>query len=99
MRKWQVDTTTYTKRRNELVRMVLGRVPVITAEEMVARSDYRTVVNNLDFYINQISNINHVDRYKERTPLSYRQRVKKLEECLNEVEQLATIYLLTFSGE
>lgn len=97
MRKWQVDTKVYSKRRNDLLTKV--SVYQQSEEARSAIRDFVKVVKNFDGMLGSISEMNWRYRYQERTPQGYRKAVTRLEECLGEVEQLATIFLLTYCSE
>lgn len=97
MRKWQADTKVYSKRRNDLVVKATGCQQ--TEEGRAAVRDFIRVVKNFDGMLGSVSEMNWRYRYQERTPQGYRKAVTRLDEYLNEVEQLATILLLTYSEE
>lgn len=97
MRKWQVDTKVYSNRRNELLRAIAG-VPW-HGDVAQATRDFTAVVRNFDIMLTSISEMNWCYRYQERTPHGYRKAVTRVEKCLSEIEQLATIFLLTYCSE
>lgn len=98
MRKWQVDTKVYNKRRNELLTKVGHRFSS-SADERIAIRDFCKVVRNLDEMIESVAVMNWHYRYQERTPQGYRKAVARVDQCLDEVEQLAAIFLLTYCVE
>lgn len=95
MRKWQVDTVPYVKRRDAFVKSIIGFPP--TPEARMAQADYMRIVRNFDNLVTTLMDLNYRYRYQERTPQGYRKLANQLEVFLSEIDQLTTVYLLTFS--